>query len=95
MAFQTLQVTIAATGVAQQISPRNRMLQWFCVQNNSTHGLRVGDVSVSATRGFFVPGSATAPGEFEPNYSLEYAVRLEEIWICGTAGDVIDVLFIE
>jgi hypothetical protein len=57
------------------------------IQNNSTHAIRVGDSpSVSATVGLLIqPGGSSAAGTFTSG-----ATYLNNWYIAGTSGDVID-----
>ena len=71
----------------------NIYFQQLQVQNNGTSGnnLRLGDWSVSATRGIIVfPTGSDNLGAF-----INYGSYLSDWWVFGTAGDVIDFLYIQ
>jgi hypothetical protein len=88
--MQTLQVTLGSG--ATQISREAIAFQYIVFQNNSTHAVRIGDALVTATRGMLIAaggGSETFSG------LIDYGTFLSEWWLFGTAGDVIDILFIQ
>jgi hypothetical protein len=106
MADMLLQVTIAATGVPQQISkslPANNQqgnavfnnesifFQQITFQNNGSNPMRLGDRSVSATRGIILGPS----GSNTSTVPINYSTYLSDWWLEGTAGDVCDILYIK
>ena len=95
-----LQVTIASTNVAQPILPSavtpDKMASFsvFIIQNNSGHSIRVGDSSVSSTRGILI-ASGTPGGSQTITPALQYTGDLNEFYIVGTAADVIDLMLFD
>lgn len=106
MADLLLQVTIASTGVAQQVSkslpaasrtgpelfdPQNTFAQQIIFQNDGTNAMRLGDTTVTATRGLVLSASGSANfGAF-----INYGTFLSDWWVVGTAGDVLTVVYIK
>lgn len=106
MADLLLQVTIANTGVPQQISkslpaanrtgpelfdPQNTFAQQIIFQNKGSNNMMLGDTTVSTTRGLvLVPSGAANVGAF-----INYGTYLSDWWVVGTAGDVLTVLYIK
>jgi hypothetical protein len=94
--MRILQITLLAGAtqiVANQDFP-NGGAQIYCsylvIQNNSAASVRVGDNTVSATRGILltaVGGSNSA--EINP----PRGTRLSDWWLFGTAGDIVDILY--
>ena len=73
--------------------PATIYVQVLQVQNNgaSTTNMRLGDRSVSATRGILLfPSSSDNIGAF-----INYGSYLNDWWVFGTAGDVVDYLFVQ
>jgi len=69
----------------------NIYVQQLIVQNNGTHNARLGDVTVSSTKGLLLFPTASANlGGF-----VAYGTYLSDWWVFGTATDVIDFLFIQ
>lgn len=91
------QVTIPASGIVQLSkglpvsTPADTFVQELMIQNNATHNIRVGDVSVSTTRGILL--APTGSGNF--GAFMNYGTFISDWWIAGTSGDVIDFLFIK
>jgi hypothetical protein len=70
----------------------NLYVQQLIVQNNAAHSMRLGDVTVSSTKGIVLgigAGSANAGG------FINYGSYLSDWWVAGTAGDVVDFLYIQ
>ena len=82
--MQLVQVTLLATPT--QVAPGSvAQAAQVVIQNNAAHPCRVGDGSVSNTKGILLAvGSAPLVWNAPSN--------LNNWWIQGTAGDVIDVL---
>jgi len=101
MALHTGQVTIPAGGkvaLVTGVTPTATRTPCYelTVQNNSTHTIRVGDSTVSATVGQVVAASNAAPGPimFRPpggGLLLELAL----IFVFGTQGDVVDFTYVK
>jgi len=93
--MQILQVTLGA-GATPLASAATSTLGLYCsllvIQDNATHTMRVGDSTVSATRGMLLAsGSPGGSGTFQ--LSVERGTLLEQWYVFGTAGDLVDVLF--
>jgi hypothetical protein len=89
-----LQVRTGGPGVGPGPAIGNIYVQQLMFQNNSASAVRVGDWSVSATRGILLaagtPGGSTNLGAF-----INYGTYLSDWWLFGTAGTVIDILYIQ
>lgn len=83
----TLQVTLGAAATQATTTPI-LFCRWVTVQNNATHACRVGDSNVSSTRGIAL---AAAGGTVTFGYP---GVVLSDIYISGTAADVIDIVYV-
>lgn len=100
--MKILQVTLLATAtpiVAQNATQNStqlrEMFQILIVQNNSAHSVRLGDASVSATKGLVLAsGSTTTTPPLIIAPHLEYSSDLSEYFLFGTAGDLIDVMYL-
>ena len=94
MAFQILQVTLGAgaTQAAPVSNPNfpRKQIQFAVIQNNSGATARMGDNTVSATKGIVI---GATPVILNP--PLQYGIYLEELWFFGTAANVIDILYVE
>lgn len=83
----------------------NIYVQWLAFQNNAANPIRYGDQSVSMTTPAAVNGGTAGKGILlaagSPGMSgsqstpINYGTYLSDWWIAGTAGDVIDVLYIQ
>jgi len=94
MALHILQVTIGAAST--QISTTPKPAKQVIVQNNASHSCRVGDSTVSSTKGALLNASAGAGlggGTVNAGPFQAYNTNLIEWWINGTQNDVIDVLY--
>jgi uncharacterized membrane protein YjfL (UPF0719 family) len=67
------------------------MFQWMTVQNNAIHSVRIGDATVSATKGILL----AAGSSMSIPLTMEYSSSLSDWFIFGTAADVVDVMIIE
>lgn len=67
--------------------------QQITIQNNAAAVVRVGDSTVSATRGMALSaGSPGSSGTFTT--SIDFATSLDEWYLFGTAGQVIDIMLL-
>ena len=82
------QVTLG-TG-ATQFPAIQAQPQYMTVQNNATHAMRIGDKTVTSSKGI----SLSPGGALTFSLGLDYATRLCEFWAVGTAADVLDVMVI-
>ena len=96
----TYQITIPASGKVRITDttagffvnvPANTMVQTLLIQNNAAHSIRVGDSTVTSTKGVQI----TASGSSNFGAFMNYNTMLSDWWIDGTAGDVIDILYIQ
>ncbi len=90
-----LQITVGANAtpiIPKAVVPANSA-SWSCVivQNNSAANVRVGDSSVSSTKGILL-ASGSPGGSVTITPSLQYTGDLQEFYLFGTAGSVIDVM---
>jgi hypothetical protein len=98
--MRSLQTIIASTGVAQKILPAANNpntvypFQWVTFQNNASHSMRIGDSSVSATKGVLL-AAGTPGGSLTIAPGHQYTTGLDEFYVEGTAGDVLDVMIVE
>ena len=96
--MRLIQVTIAVTGTRQQISPNlngvNQSNQVYAslliIQNNGTNNMRIGDNTVSSTKGIVLYPSG---GSVTANPFIVRGTMLAQWYIEGTAGDVCDILY--
>ena len=101
MAWTLLQVTLGAgaTQCGAAIGANVPGSQVFCrqlyVQNNAAHVVRVGDPTVSASKGIALLNATTPPGGGSINLGpiAIYNTYLSDIWLFGTAADVIDLFY--
>jgi hypothetical protein len=94
MSWVLLQVTIPAGGGPQAfaaVHPEVKIRQ-IIIQNNAAHSMRVGDSTVSATKGIYL---AAGPGGGSINSGpvVVYNSRLSDFSVFGTAADVLDVFY--
>lgn len=88
----TLQVTVGAS-TTQFTSSDTPCLQ-VIVQNNAAHSMRVGDSATSSSRGAVLnlgPGGGSmnlGPYQFRQ-------LNLNQMYVNGTNGDVLDVLYVQ
>jgi hypothetical protein len=83
--FQVVLGTGATQFPALQSQP-----QFMTVQNNTSDNMRIGDKTVTSSKGIALgPG-----GSLTFSLGLDYATRVSEFWVIGTAADVLDVMVI-
>ena len=81
-----------STGLPTNVPPAT-FVEQLVIQNNATHNIRIGDVTVSATKGILI-ASGTPGGSLGFNGFMNYSCYISDVWIAGTSGDVIDILYI-
>lgn len=91
MSVQLLQVTL--TAAATQITTSNTFCKQIIIQNNAAHSCRIGDSTVSATKGILL-AAGTPGGTINSGPVDIYHTYLSDWWIFGTTSDKIDVLYI-
>jgi hypothetical protein len=89
----TLQVTIGAS--TTQVSTTSVPIKQLFIQNNAAHTIRVGDINTTSSRGALIssgsPGGSITSGAF----GIQQATDLNQWFINGTNGDVIDVIYVQ
>ncbi len=95
MAWTLIQTSLGAgaTQIAPPASPQAQILcRQVIIQNNAAHIMRVGDSTVSATKGIYL---AAGPGGGSLNSGAVaiYNSYLSDFWVFGTAADVVDVFY--
>lgn len=72
-------------------------VQQLQIQNNSAANVRIGDVTVSATRGIILaPSAAGAPGGSDNlGAFINYGTYIADWYVFGAAGAVIDFMYIQ
>lgn len=91
MAVVLAQITLGAS--ATQLSATGLRCRQLIIQNNSTHSMRFGDSTVSATKGILL-ASGSPGGSINSGPAVVYHTDLFDWWVFGTAADVVDVLFV-
>lgn len=92
MAIHTLQVTLGAS--ATPLTTTDTFARWVVIQNNAANSMRVGDSTVTSTKGILLAsgspgGSVTLPEEHTPSTTYD----LSQIYILGTNTQLADVLW--
>jgi hypothetical protein len=89
-----VKVTIAATGVAQPViassvqPASSHACQGWLPQNNGTHTMYFGDSAITTTNSLQV-GAGGSLGSFP---AIAYAMDLNELYVIGTSGDVLNIM---
>jgi hypothetical protein len=83
--------------IPKSLAPANsRSFSVITFQNNNATGeIRIGDATVSATRGIMIDPAATtgkAGGAYTITPSLQFTGDLTEFYFYGTAGAIVDVM---
>lgn len=89
MAAHLLQITL--TGSAQAFTANNTPCRHVIVQNTATHVMRVGDSTVTTTKGLSL-ASAGLPVVLAAALD-EQVYNLTQFYVIGTAADLLDVLY--
>lgn len=92
-----LQITLGAAAtpvIPKAVVPGNsRAFSVLVIQNNSAANVRIGDSTVSATKGILLLTNAGGGGGSQTiTPSLQYTGDLTEFYLFGTAGSVIDIM---
>jgi hypothetical protein len=93
--MRTLQFTIPASGIIQLDYPgnfrkANSYYQQITIQNNNAGNLRIGDSSISATVGILLYPTSS----FTITAPLSHRA-IQEIYVYGVVGSLVDVLLLE
>lgn len=100
MKIISVTLTAVATPIVAQNATQNstqlrEAFQVLIIQNNSAHSVRIGDATVSATKGLVLgAGSTTTTPPLTIAPHMEYSSDLSEFYLFGTAGDLIDVMYL-
>lgn len=94
MSMHYLQVTIGASGTTQFTTARTPIREIW-IENNATHTMRIGDSTVTSTKGFSLAsgGAANSNLHLGPHPALN--MDLTDFFVNGTATDTLDVLFVK
>jgi len=96
MAWVSIQVTLGA-GATRVHVPADSTSQIPCrqivFQNNAAAVMRIGDASVSATKGISLTAAGAAGSLFTVGPSVAYASYLSDFWVFGTGTQILDVLY--
>jgi hypothetical protein len=97
--MRIIQVTLTAVAtpiIVQNATQNSTQLreafQTLVIQNNSAAVCRVGDQTVSATKGIALAPTPSLP--LVITCPLEYSSDLSEWYLFGTPGNVIDVMYL-
>jgi hypothetical protein len=98
--MRLLQVTMTGTAVpiiAKGVQPANSLpFQVLIFQNNAAHLIRLGDSTVSSTKGIVLAsGSTTTQPPLVISPGLEYTSDAYEWYAYGTNADVLDVILLD
>jgi len=69
----------------------NLYVQQLLVQNNGGNDMRLGDVTVTASRGLVLGSS----GSINMGAFINYGTFLSDWYCYGTAGDVVDFVYVQ
>lgn len=92
--MRILQVTL--TSAATQISANSNIYcSLLIIQDNAAALVRVGDNTVSGTKGIVLLPNATPPGggSITSQPLIIRGTHLQDWWLFGTAGNIIDILY--
>lgn len=92
MSVILLQVTLGAG--ATQISSANTLIRQITFQNNAAAVMRLGDSTVSATKGVSLVSGGAAGSTYNSGPSIIQPTYLSDWYVFGTATQVLDVLYI-
>lgn len=92
MTARLIQVTLGAA--ATQISVTTAFFNFMIVQNNSGAVCRLGDASVSATKGISLPASDTTNSVESVGPFSGQQGDASQFYLFGTANGLIDVLLV-
>lgn len=89
--MRLIQVTLGAA--ATRITTAQIYTPLLAIQNNAAAVVRIGDNTVSATKGIAVAaGSTTTQNPFVVTRS-DNRISLRDYYLFGTAGQLVDVLY--
>jgi hypothetical protein len=88
--MKIIQVTLGAG--ATPVSAQRIPVQQAIFQNNSANAVRVGDASVSATKGILL-ASGSPGGSLNMAGFMVYGTDLSLYYLFGISGNVVDILY--
>jgi hypothetical protein len=89
--MRLIQVTIGAA--ATQITANQIYASVLLIQKNTANNCRVGDKTVTSSKGIVVPAGNTTPVAPLKIGRSDNRIPLFEYYIAGTQNDVVDVLY--
>ena len=87
-----LQVTTGAAATPIYSGSRNFYASFLIIQNNSAGSIRFGGPTVTSSRGILI-ANGTPPGSATMQFNFPRGACLNNLFIFGTAGLVIDVVY--
>lgn len=98
--MRLISVTLLATAtpiIQKGVQPANSLpFQVLVIQNNGAAVVRVGDSTVSDTKGIaLAPGATLATNPLNVAPALEYTSDLYEWFLFGTVGGLVDVMLLD
>ena len=88
-AVTTTQVTIGAS--ATQLATVVTQCNWIVIQNNATHAMRIGDSTVTSSKGILLASGSPGGSFYQGPLPTGGATDLSTWWVAGTQNDVVDV----
>jgi hypothetical protein len=89
--MRLIQVTIGATATA--ITTNQIYASVLLIQKNTANNCRVGDKTVTSSKGIVVPSGSTTPVAPLKIARSDNRIPLFEYFLAGTNGDVVDILY--
>jgi hypothetical protein len=90
--MRLLQVTLGAAATPIT-TDKNLYASFLIIQNNAAAAVRVGDNTVSASKGILLSGG-TAPGGSATNqFPFPRGTHLSDWYLFGTSTQIIDILY--
>lgn len=86
-----LQVSITGTNTPQQLTTTNTKAYQIVFQNNDAHDMRIGDSTVTSTKGIVLVAGGGA-GNSETRVLQD--TDLSDWWVNGTADEKLDILYL-
>ena len=86
------QITLVGTGANPLIAPGlpPKYASWLVIQDNAAGALRMGGSTVSSTSGISL---STSGGSVTGQFNFPRGACLNNIYLAGTAGNVIDICY--
>lgn len=90
---RTLQVTLGTGNITVITAGAHQNCRWIVFQDNAAHSVRLGDSSISTTRGLLLATGSPGGSFYVGPDSSGSARDLGGWYMNGTSGDVIDVIY--